>query len=132
MTRRPKQKTEPYRWGKSTGLLHQWMLRDYIRWLFPQLGAAYEPPQGVKDFTLGQQATTDGKQPEPFRPRSARGPVFKRDLEKFKDYVFLALAPESDKNPFQLTTRCTLAFVPDLQRLHQHLLFLLSKKRQAM
>lgn len=131
MPRTHKQKPEPYRWGKSTGLLQQWMLRDYIRWLFPQLGAAYEPPQGVRDFTLGQQSPTTGKQPEPFRPRAARGPVFKRDLEKFKDYVFLALAPESDKNPFQLTTRCALAFVPDLQRLHLHLIFLLSKKRRT-
>jgi hypothetical protein len=131
MARTHKQKPEPYRWGKSTGLLQQWMLRDYIRWLFPQLGAAYEPPQGVRDFTLGKQSATDGKQPEPFRPRTARGPVFKRDLEKFKNYVFLALAPESDKNPFQLTTRCALAFVPDLQSLHLHIIFLLSKKRRA-
>jgi hypothetical protein len=132
MTRRPKQKTEPYRWGKSTGLLHQWMLRDYIRWLFPQLGAAYEPPQGVKDFTLGQQSATDGKQPEPFRPRASSGPVLLTDLHRFREYVFEALEPVASQNPMPLKTSCTLVFIPDFKRLHNHIQLLLKLHRRRL
>lgn len=127
----PKQKTEPYQWPKSGGLLLQWMLRDYIRWLFPQLGAAYIPPEGVKDFTLGEQNASEGEQPQPFRPRSASGPVLKSDLINFKDYVFQAIGIEAAKNPYQLKVRCSLIFVNDLRRLHAHIVFLISKKRQA-
>lgn len=107
------------------------MLREYIRWLFPQLGAAYIPPQGVRDFTLGQQNQNQGRQPQPFRPRSATGPVLKTDLQAFKDHVFQAIGTEAEKNPLPLTTRCTLVFIPDLKRLHQHIVFLIGKKRQA-
>ena len=124
-------KTEPFQWRASKGLLTQAMLREYMRWLFPQLGAAYIPPQGVRDFTLGEQNPNEGKQPEPFRPRAASGPVFRKDLQKFKDYVFLALGTEAEKHPYQLTTRCVLVFIPDFKRLHAHLVFLISKKRQS-
>ena len=124
-------KTEPFQWRSSNGLLMQSMLREYMRWLFPQLGAAYIPPQGVRDFTLGEQNRNEGKQPEPFRPRAATGPVMKADLQKFKDYVFEALGAEAAKHPFQLTTRCALVFIPDFKRLHQHIVFVLAKKRQA-
>jgi len=124
-------KTEPFQWRRSNGLLMQSMLREYMRWLFPQLGAAYIPPQGVRDFTLGEQNRNEGKQPEPFRPRAATGPVLKKDLQTFKDYVFAAIGAEAVKNPHQLTTRCALVFVPDFKRLHAHIVFLIAKKRQA-
>ena len=127
-----RQKTEPFAWGKTTGLLQQWMLRDYIRWLFPQLGAAYIPPLGVKDFTLGQQDRTEGQQPLPYQPRKSAGIVLRRDLIEFKDYVFEALRPESDKNPYTLSLPTSLVFVRDVQQLHTQILLLLSKKRRAM
>lgn len=126
-----KQKTEPYQWAKSSGLLMQWMLRDYMRWLFPQLGASYIPPQGVKDFTLGEQNASEGRQPEPFRPRASTGPVLRQDLQRFADYCFEALQPYSDQAPYRLGLRCALCFVPDLQRLHQHLVMLIGKTRLA-
>jgi hypothetical protein len=126
-----RQKTEPFAWGKTTGLLQQWMLRDYIRWLFPQLGAAYIPPLGVKDFTLGEQDRLDGRQPLPFQPRTSSGVVFSRDLVEFKDYVFAALRPESDKNPYTLSLPTRLVFVRDVQKLHTQILLLISKKRRA-
>lgn len=126
-----RKKEEPFLWRKSSGLLHQWMLREYIRWLFPQLGRAYEPPQGVIDFTAPNVSRLAGKQPEPFRPRRASGPVLRRDLEAFAAYCFEALEPYSERNPYRVRTRCALAFVPDLRRLHEHLMDLLLMQRRA-
>ena len=124
-----KKRKEPFQWRKSTGLLTQAMLREYIRWLFPQLGALYIPPQGVRDFTLGEQNRNAGKQLDPYKPRAATGPVLKKDLQTFKDFVFLAIGTEAIKNPYQLTSRCTLIFVPEFKRLHTHIVFLIAKKR---
>lgn len=122
-------KPEPFQWRASKGLLTQGMLREYIRWLFPQLGALYVPPQGVRDFTLGEQSRNAGKQLDPFKPRAATGPVLRRDLQAFKDFVFLALGNVAMKNPYQLTGRCTLIFIPEFKRLHTHIIFLIAKKR---
>lgn len=124
-----KKKTEPFQWKSSTGLFTQPMLREYIRWLFPQMGAAYIPPQGVRDFTLGEQNRNAGKQPQPFQPRSATGPVLKNDLIIFKNFVFDAIGYEATKAPFQIITRCTLIFIEDFKKLHYHIIFLIGKKR---
>ena len=124
-----RRKTEPFQWRKSDGLLTQAMLREYIRWLFPQLRALYIPPQGVRDFTLGEQNRNEGKQLAPYKPRAAFGPVMKKDMEAFKDFVFEALGAEASKNPFQLTAKCALVFVPEFKKLHSHIIFLIGKKR---
>lgn len=132
MARRPRKlpKQEPFAWRRSDGLFTQPMLREYIRWLFPQLGLAYQPPQGVKDYSAAAVSTTKTKQPEPFRPRAASGPVLKSDLQKFAAYVFAALRPVSDQNPFPITSPTVLIFIPTFKRLHTHFLFLLRKHRQ--
>ena len=124
-------KTQPFEWTASTGLLMQSMLREYMRWLFPQLGAAYIPPQGVRDFTLGEQNPNDGKQPQPFRPARAAGLVLRPDLHAFTDHVFEALGTEAVQNPYPLSLPIVLVFVSDLKALHEHILFLIGKKRQA-
>ena len=126
-----RRKTEPFQWRKSAGLLTQAMLREYVRWLFPQLGALYIPPQGVRDFTLGEQSRNAGKQLEPYKPRTATGPVLRKDLKAFSDFVFEAIGSEAVKNPYQLTGRCALIFIPEFKRLHSHIIFLLAKKRLA-
>lgn len=124
-------KTEPFPWRSSRGVLHQGMLREYVRWLFPQLGRAYEPPMGVQDFTAAAVSKFHGRQPQPFRPRASAGPVLRQDLQRFADYCFEALKPYSDQAPYRLGLRCSLCFVPDLKRLHQHLVMLIGKKRLA-
>jgi hypothetical protein len=124
-------KTEPFAWRSSRGLLQQAMLREYVRWLFPQLGRAYEPPMGVKDFTAASVSRFSGRQPQPFRPRASTGPVLRQDLQRFADYCFEALKPYSDQAPYRLGLRCALCFMPDLKRLHQHLVMLIAKKRLA-
>lgn len=126
-----KKKTEPFQWKASAGILTQPMLREYMRWLFPQLGAAYIPPHGVRDFTLGEQNRNAGKQPQPFRPRASIGPVMKNDLILFKNYVFDAIGSESNKNPYQIVTRCSLVFVAEFKKLHAHIVFIIAKKRAA-
>jgi len=124
-------KTEPFVWRESAGVLHQWMLREYIRWLFPQLGRSYEPPMGVRDFTTAAQSRNAGKQPQPFRPRAAAGPVLRQDLQAFADYALEALRPYSDRSPWHPRRGITLCFVPDLRDLHRHLIQLIAKKRLA-
>lgn len=126
-----KQKTEPFAWRSSTGLMHQWMLREYIRWLFPQLGTAYQPPQSVRDFTATAKPLNAGKKQEPYKPGKATGPLFLSDLKRFAAYVFAAIGPESDRNPYQIRSGCTLVFIPEFKRLHRHLTFLIAKKRQT-
>lgn len=124
-------KSEPFQWTKSTGVLTQSMLREYIRWLFPQLGRAYVPPRGVIDFTAAARSRLEGKLPEPFRPRTARGVVLRADLEKFAAYCFEALQPFSDQRPYRHKPATCLAFISDLKRLNQHLLELILAKRRA-
>jgi hypothetical protein len=126
-----RQKTEPFQWRKSTGLMHQAMLREYIRWLFPQLGRNYEPPQSVRDFTAAARPRNEGRQPQPYRPGKATGPLMRADLQRFATYVFDAIGQEAERNPFPVTTRSTLVFVPEFKKLHAHILFLLRKKRHA-
>lgn len=126
-----RQKTEPFAWRKSTGLMQQAMLREYIRWLFPQLGRNYEPPQSVRDFTAAALPRNQGKKQEPYRPGKASGPVMRADLKRFAAYVFEAIGQEAERNPFPIVTRCTLVFVPEFKKLHAHILFLIGKKRQA-
>jgi hypothetical protein len=105
-------------------------LREYMRWLFPQLGRHYIPPGGVKDYTAAANPAKGEKQPEPFRPRSSSGPVLLSDLQRFKDYVFEALEPVASQNPMPLKTRCTLILIPEFKRLHQHIQLLLKLKRR--
>lgn len=126
-----RKREEPFQWRQSRGLLHQWMLREYMRWLFPQLGRAYEPPQGVRDYTAPEVSRLAGEQPEPFRPRAASGPVLRSDLEAFAAYCFEALEPYSERNPYKVRPRCRLTFITDLRRLHAHLMDLLTMKRRA-
>ena len=126
-----RQKTEPFTWRKSTGLMQQAMLREYVRWLFPQLGTSYEPPQSVRDFTAAAKPRNQGKQQEPYRPGKATGPVMRADLQRFATYVFEAIGQEAERNPFPITTRSTLVFVPEFKKLHTHLIFLIGKKRHA-
>lgn len=124
-------KTEPFQWAKQDGVLTQSMLREYIRWLFPQLGRAYEPPRGVIDYTASARSRLEGKQPPPFRPRTARGVVLRTDLEKFAAYCFEALQPFADRQPYQHRPATCLAFIRDLKRLNHHLLQLILAKRRA-
>lgn len=126
-----RRKTEPFAWRRSAGVLHQWMLREYIRWLFPQLGRTYEPPLGVRDFTAAATSRFAGKQPQPFRPRASIGPVLRRDLQDFTGYCMEALRPYSEHAPYLPPRGSTLVFVPDLMHLHRHLMTLIDKKRQA-
>ncbi len=124
-------KTEPFVWRNSQGLLLQPMLRDYLRWILPQIGRQYEPPEGVRDFTAAAVSRFDGKQPEPFRPRAAAGPVLRADMVKFAEYCFEAMSPLAEQNPYVLKRAgCVLVFVPEFKRLHGHLLELVRKKRQ--
>lgn len=124
-------KTEPFQWAKQDGVLTQSMLREYIRWLFPQLGRAYEPPRGVIDYTAAARSRLEGKQPPPFRPRKASGVVLRSDLERFAAYCFEALQPFSDQRPYRHKPATCLAFVLDLKKLNQHLLDLIMAKRRA-
>ncbi len=126
----PRQKTEPFVWRTSTGLMHQWMLREYMRWLFPQLGASYEPPLSVRDFTATARPLHQGKKQEPFRPGKATGPLFTADLKRFATYCFDALTPESERHPYQIRSTSALVFIPEFKRLHRHLTFLIAKARQ--
>lgn len=126
-----KQKTEPFQWKNSQGLMTQAMLREYLRWILPQLGRRYEPPDGVKDYTAAATSRFQGKQPEPFRPRASTGPVFRSDLRKFADYCFEALTPYSDRNPYLIPGGCILIFVPEFKKLHAHLLDLIRMQRAA-
>ena len=125
-------KPEPFAWRQSSGVMLQSHLREYIRWLFPQLGRHYIPPGGVRDYTVAANPNKAEKQPEPFRPRASSGPLLLTDLHRFRDYVFAALEPVSSQNPLPLKTSCALVFIPDFKRLHNHILLLLKLHRRRL
>lgn len=85
---KPRRPPKPYQWPSADGLLHMHELRDYARWLFPQLDREWASP-GVRDFTLKPEV--QGKKAEPYRFPKSKGPCFMRDLIHFAAYVIPAL-----------------------------------------
>lgn len=124
---KPKKKLEEYRWQSSRGVLQMWMLRDYARWLFPQIGRKWEA-EGILDFTLPEKV--EDKPANIYRFPKSTGPVLRRELAHFRDYVFAALKPQSDRMPYQWPRSLALIFVADLRHLHTHIQSVLKKHRE--
>src|SRR5690349_523650 len=94
-------KTEPFQWSKRTGIVPFWLLRDYARWLFPQLGRQWQA-EGVMDFT---QQSQDKKSIKPYQFPKASGPVMFRHFTGFAEYVFQALGKFAAKEPYKWQKR---------------------------
>lgn len=144
---------KPYQWPARGGAVQMWQLRDYARWLFPQLDKEWASP-GVKDFTLKPEV--QGKKAEPYQFPKSKGVCLMRHLKHFGAYVIPTLkasiqdtqvtvaeegveffrevsyGPQQakPKDEFRWPHQTGLAFVSDLQALDRYLQPLLTLKAQ--
>jgi hypothetical protein len=120
-----KKKPEPYEWTRRRGLLKAWQLRHYAAWLFPQIARKWMA-EGVTDFTRPNKATETA---EPYEFPKSTGLITLAHLRHFAAYVFATFGSLADKHPYQWPRSRGVAFIRDLQSLHEHLQTLLRHQR---